>query len=175
MMQDGGGDFWSISGASRREQVARVGGDAVFEVAWSIGARVAAGQPIRWSPLFEVGVKDLDQDHARIFDRLNRLSAQVVSPGESGVALIGALDEFRRAIDVHFEREEALFQSLNPSLERTHGESHRHFNDGVARIATVLTGANREAAKSALASLAVLFVQHILVDDKQFFGAVRGL
>jgi hemerythrin-like metal-binding protein len=175
MMQDGGGGSWSISSANRRGHVARVGGDAVFEVADSIGARVAAGQPVRWSPLFEVGVMEIDQDHAQLFDRLNRLADEVVSPGERGVGLTAAMDEFRDAIGSHFEREEGLFQSLSPSLEQVHEEGHRHFNDGVARLAAALTGEDRDAARSALATLAALFVQHILVDDKQLFGAVRGL
>lgn len=162
-------------GRSRREQIASIGGDAVLEVSDAISSRVAAGQPIRWSQLFELGVAEIDREHAALFEHLNGLSARINSPEDQRLLLVSAFDDFRIALQAHFEHEEAIFHSLAPVLEEAHGEGHQHFSEGVARMASAMTGEDHETARRALALLAALFVQHILVDDKQFIGAVRGL
>lgn len=174
MRDSDGGGRRPAANDSRTDRITRIGGEAVRELADAIGTRVAGGQPIRWSPMFEIGVTEIDIDHARLFRELNDLSHQIVVLDERGIGAQQALGALSERLERHFEHEELLFHAVAPRLEQAHGEGHRHFSEGLLRIGPVLLGEDRAAARAALAMLATLLVQHILVDDKEFVGAVRG-
>lgn len=173
-MRDAGGGRGPAANDSRMDRITRIGGEAVRELGEAIGARVATGQPIRWSPMFEIGITEIDTEHAGLFGDLNALSHQVVVLNERGIGTKQALGTLNLSLDRHFAQEEKLFDSVAPRLVKAHAEGHRHFSEGLLRIGPILLGEDRSAARAALATLATLLVQHILVDDKEFVGAVRG-
>jgi hemerythrin len=151
-----------------------VGGAAVSQLAEGLGARASEGLPIRWSPLLEIGVPALDDEHRGLVEHLNALSRAIVTGSEPDVAA-AAFAALRKDLDRHFRHEEALFHEHAPALELMHGEGQRHFEDGVLAIRETLLGGDRRSAAQAIARVAQYLVEHILVDDKEFMGSIRGL
>lgn len=173
-MRDAGDGGGQDGRESRSSRLARVGGEAVSQLAEGLGARASEGQAIRWSPLLEIGVPVLDVEHRGLVERLNALSRAVVIGAEPDAAA-AAFAALREGLDRHFRHEEALFQEHAPALELLHGEGHQHFEDGVLAMRPTLLGGDRQGAAKAIARLARLLVEHILVDDKEFVGSIHGL
>ena len=78
---------------------------------------------IRWSPLFETAIPELDADHRRLVEMANHLLHEVQKSGDKTV-LKQALSEIELDMRQHFAREEIVFAKTNPDDLQNHRSEH---------------------------------------------------
>ncbi len=78
---------------------------------------------IRWSPLFETTIPELDADHRRLVEMANHLLHEVQKSGDK-TALNQALSEIELDMRQHFAREETVLAKTNPDDLQNHRSEH---------------------------------------------------
>lgn len=80
-----------------------------------------------WSPVFETGLHEVDEQHQRLVRMINLVAAQASTPGTG--ALPNLVDELVAYAAQHFEQEERLMaaHALAPSFVAGHVAQHRAF------------------------------------------------
>lgn len=122
-----------------------------------------------WNPCFVTGLTEVDEQHHRLVDIINRFGSLVMrqenaSPAE--LELIFA--ELADYAEYHFAEEEALMKAsgLDKCYIEQHKQSHRGFLDEVTQLHGGADTSNRTAAKSLLKFLTHWLAYHILGTDK---------
>ena len=99
---------------------------------------------IDWTKKNEVGVKEVDDQHKKLFEMLNALH-QATANGDEQSVLMGILDELIEYTVYHFQTEEDLFEefdypdylehkTVHDDLTRQAVELQRKFREGSATI-----------------------------------------
>jgi len=115
-----------------------------------------------------VGVKQLDDDHKKLVDMLNRLY-DAVSAGRGKDALGPILDGLIDYTKIHFGHEEALFTKTGYAVAAEHRKEHDALTKHVLDVQ-----AKFKAGASAILSLEVMnflknwLVNHIQGSDKKY-------
>ena len=128
---------------------------------------------IEWSDALEMGVTQVDAEHRRLVDVLNRLHAAMLE-GRGRARLATAFEELVEYTNTHFASEERLMeQHAYPGLAE-----HRHAHAALA-AQTVEMKAQFEDGYASI-GLEVLFflkqwlTKHILKVDRQYVEYLRG-
>jgi hemerythrin len=122
-----------------------------------------------WNPCFVTGLVDVDDQHHRLVDVINRFGGLVMrQEGASGGELEVVFDELAKYAGYHFTEEEALMQAmrLDPRYIDQHRQSHADFLDEVTLLRSGATDSGRTAAKSLLDFLTHWLAYHILGSDQ---------
>lgn len=81
---------------------------------------VTSGDPmafIEWTGKNQIGIPEVDEQHQKLFDILNRLHAAVSTGDEQGT-IFGVLNELVDYTVYHFNTEEELFKKFNyPAMD----------------------------------------------------------
>ena len=99
---------------------------------------------LEWNDDHKVGVKQVDEQHQKLFDMLNALHEAAVNGAEQS-ALAGILDEMIDYTVYHFQTEEQLFQqyaypdyaahkTIHDALTSQAVDLQQQFRDGSATI-----------------------------------------
>ncbi len=126
-------------------------------------------QAFQWTPCFATGLSDVDEQHQRLFDVINRFGSLVMrEDGVSTAELNVVLAELARYARYHFAEEEALMESsgLNPQQVESHREKHGQFIGELNLLCDAVTTDNRSAAKGLLEFLTNWLAYHILGTDQ---------
>lgn len=120
-----------------------------------------------FSDRFSVLVKDMDQDHQRIFDYINQIHRLIKERGghDKQLSLFREMAAFTRA---HFEREETLMQQNAYPGYLEQQAAHQQLLQTVAEYIETLESGRRVNLVAALKFLNDWLKQHILVMDRQY-------
>ena len=127
----------------------------------------------QWNPCFVTGLSEVDEQHHRLVDVINRFGELVMcEDGASSTALETVFSELADYAQYHFAEEEAMMAAMQMDARyRTqHRQSHEKFLNDVTHLHDSITDNNREAAKSLLQFLTHWLAYHILGTD-QFMAA----
>lgn len=125
-------------------------------------------QAFQWNPYFATGLANIDDQHQRLVDIINRFGSLVMrEDGASTVELEMVFAELSRYARYHFSEEEALMASsgLTPQYIANHSSKHQQFFADVTLLYEVIATDNRAAAKRLLAFLSNWLAYHILGTD----------
>ncbi len=129
-----------------------------------------------WNDSYETGLKEIDAQHKRLVDILNRLFA-AMEKGQAKDVLGKLLDELIQYTVVHFGTEERYFKQFGYPEAISHKKEH----DDLASKAVALQK-DFKAGKAALSVevgefLRQWLMKHILGSDKKYapFLAAKGL
>ncbi len=121
-----------------------------------------------WNDKFSIGIEQLDEQHHRLIDLLNRLAGRMSRRvGED--LLQRAFDDLTAYALFHFESEEAVWHSVlsGDAWEAEHQQTHEKFVSEVLRIKALESSQpRREVQDSLLSFLVHWLVFHILESDK---------
>lgn len=123
----------------------------------------------QWNQCFVTGLVDVDDQHHRLVDLINRFGEIVTrSESASNAELKEVFAELAQYATHHFTEEEALMQSrgLDPRHITTHRGNHASFLDEVIRMNESVTTGNQAAARSLLEFLTHWLAYHILGMDQ---------
>jgi hemerythrin len=126
-------------------------------------------EAFRWTPSFVTGIAEVDGQHHRLVDLINRFGNLVMRPAGAKMADLEAVfGELADYASYHFSQEEALMQ--NVGLDPRHVEEHRHahksFLDEVTQLHGGVSASDPQAAKSLLQFLTHWLAYHILGSDQ---------
>ena len=126
-------------------------------------------EAFQWNPCFVTGLTDVDEQHHRLVDVINRFGELVMrQEGASIAELKTVFVELASYAQYHFAEEEALMTAMG--LDQRHVEQHRqdhaNFIDEVTQLHGSVSENNRNAAKSLLQFLTQWLAYHILGSDQ---------
>jgi hemerythrin len=122
-----------------------------------------------WKPCFVTGLVDVDDQHHRLVDVINRFGEVVMrEEGATTAELEAVFAELADYAKYHFSEEEALMEAmrLDPRYLAQHKQSHVDFLDEVTQLHGAASADNRAAAKSLLQFLSHWLAYHILGSDQ---------
>lgn len=123
----------------------------------------------RWEACFVTGLPDVDDQHHRLVDLINRFGDMVMrDEGASTVELETVFGELADYAEYHFTEEEAMMHAvgLDPQYVLQHHQSHTSFLEEVSLLHSSVSADNRDAAKSLLQFLTHWLAHHILGSDQ---------
>lgn len=123
---------------------------------------------IDWKAEYSIGQADLDHDHWRLSEIINKLHDAVEQ--ERGDRVVGAtLRSLRRYVEVHFAREERLLERCGVTDAKDHILSHRRIEDTLADFENLHSSSPDQLdSQSLLAFLRRWLINHVLKDDMQY-------
>jgi hemerythrin-like metal-binding protein len=127
---------------------------------------------VNWKSTFEIGFKEIDDQHKIFVNLLNDLH-EAQSKGASQHLIEDAL-KFVDYTHYHFDTEEKLFKHYNYPLAEEHLEEHSYFID---KVRAFQIGAKKHDLLLALKTIDFLkdwTINHILGTDQQFSDFVRS-
>jgi hemerythrin len=129
---------------------------------------------IIWKPEFETGVGEVDADHHRLVDGLNRLD-ELLATGQGSEHINAVLDFLGRYAEQHFTREEACMHRYQCPMADANKAAHAQFRATFAKAREKLAKPNSGAlvARQVHTELVAWLSNHILKIDTSLRGCVR--
>jgi diguanylate cyclase (GGDEF)-like protein/hemerythrin-like metal-binding protein/PAS domain S-box-containing protein len=130
-----------------------------------------------WDEHFNTGLEDVDQQHRKLVEILNRLASHIAY-NSSEEDLNGIFDELTEYTLYHFQTEEAIWHQYLPDhdLDTSHQAVHQKFVDTVLKLKhDQSTRPLSELAEEALSFLARWLASHILESDRHMAHVVFAL
>jgi len=132
---------------------------------------------MQWTKKMSVGVAELDNDHKRLIDLINRL-AQNAGDETKDAMLRQCLYGLQRYAEVHFRREEAVMTACGYRALEHHKSEHRAFVDKISALNRSFESRPGDMASAIndelLAFLRDWLNHHILIEDMAYRTTVEG-
>ncbi len=122
---------------------------------------------ITWSDELAVRTKEIDDQHKRLIDLLNRLF-DAMKQGKGRDALSPVLDERAQYTVYHFGTEEGLFREYGYPDAETHKAEHDAFARRVIDFQQAFEAGNKPITVDVLQFLTDWLQHHITQIDKKF-------
>ena len=126
---------------------------------------------IAWRPDFNLGIKEIDEQHKKIVELINKLNDAFIKK-VAHEQLGSILDEMVKYSEYHFETEEKLFSQYNYPFTREHIQMHQDFKTKVAGFRETYSK-NQPVTFRVLNFLRKWFTNHILDVDREYVDIVR--
>jgi len=123
----------------------------------------------RWDPCYVTKLTDVDDQHHRLVDLINRFGEMVMREQGATVSELEAVfTELAKYAQYHFSEEETLMATvgLDERYVAQHRQSHVSFMEEVTQLHGSVSTDNRAAAKSLLQFLTHWLAYHILGSDQ---------
>ncbi len=126
---------------------------------------------VNWNEAYRLGLDAIDDQHASLFEMVERTRQAVVMRAEHA-RILHLLGELEHYVSVHFTAEEAFMQSCHYPQFKPHQEVHLRFTDRIRQEKQAVL-AGRHLTLDLLQFLNEWLVQHILVEDKAYAEHVQ--
>ena len=87
---------------------------------------------ISWKPDYETGVAEVDHDHKRLFEGINKLE-ELVQTGRASASIPAVIDFLERYANEHFAREEAWMERVKCPCAAANLAAHAQFRQTFAK------------------------------------------
>jgi hemerythrin len=125
-------------------------------------------EPVQWSEKFNVGVRELDQQHQQLIKLLNILISTQGTINTRSEMISDTLLAMTRYAQVHFKAEERLMEAYGyPGLEKQKIQ-HRDFRKKTVAFSTATYYGIDHIPEAMLEYLVDWWVHHILEDDMAY-------
>ncbi|QOY51157.1 bacteriohemerythrin [Candidatus Sulfurimonas baltica] len=122
---------------------------------------------IKWNNVYSVGIENIDTQHKKLFEIVNRLLSLEISSNETEEIKI-ILYEFSDYMRTHFDDEEIYMLSIGYPDIKQHRELHQKLVESLALI--INTPADINTIKTEMNVLAKqILVNHIVTEDTKIF------
>ncbi len=114
---------------------------------------------------YDVGVREIDDQHQRLADIINRIE-QALSAGENMESVGALLDLLLQYAEFHFFTEEHYMRQHAYQGEASHREGHHHLVDQLLSLRQDLVKQDEADARHTIDFLGSWFLDHILHMDR---------
>jgi hemerythrin-like metal-binding protein len=128
---------------------------------------------IEWTPALSVGVAELDNQHKKLIDIINRFNDAMKS-GKGAAVLAVALKEVADYTVYHFGAEERQLQAIGYSGLLKQKTEHKIFVDKLKSLQKELDAGKMMLSIEFMAFLKTWLTSHIAVNDKQYMPALNA-
>lgn len=122
---------------------------------------------IDWNSSYSVNVKEIDDQHKKLIDLINKLYDEMKS-GHGKEALSGVLKELVDYTKYHFQAEEKLLSKNNYPNFAAHKKEHEELTKKVEEINEKIASGKMVISSNVLTFLKDWLNNHILVEDKGY-------
>ncbi len=122
---------------------------------------------IMWNNTFSVNIRNIDMQHQRLVDMINKLHDSM-KKRESNNVLSGILNDMVAYTLVHFKSEEDLFEKYNYPAGTTHKMEHDLFIKKVEEFVSEFKSGSKILSIEVLNFLTGWLSQHIKIQDKAY-------
>ncbi|MCX6732047.1 MAG: bacteriohemerythrin [Candidatus Roizmanbacteria bacterium] len=128
---------------------------------------------LEWDEKYSVGVQQIDNQHKKMFDTINRLIELLASkPTQSDVdSIVKALVEYKQ---FHFKTEEDYFDKFNYEHKEEHKAKHREFNSKLVSLIDLYKEDTIALAFSLVNFLEDWLIDHLMVEDQKYIECFRA-
>jgi len=127
---------------------------------------------LTWSPMFSVGVKEIDDQHKKLIDLANRLNDGMAA-GKGKEILDKIFQELVAYTVSHFATEERLMATHNYAETAAHKEAHKKLIETVAELKRKHDSGDNVLTSQVMTFLRDWLTKHILNTDKAFGRALN--
>jgi len=127
---------------------------------------------IKWRPDFNLGIKEIDEQHKKIVELINRLNEAFIN-NVAREHLATILDEMSKYAEYHFQTEEKLFSQYNYPFTAEHIQMHKDFKRKVADFRDKFDK-GQPVTFRVLGFLRKWLTDHILDIDREYVDIVRS-
>jgi len=127
---------------------------------------------ITWGPALAVGVKEIDDQHMKLIELVNKLN-DAMHAGQGRDALGPILAELVRYTVYHFGTEERLMGTHNYADQEAHKGEHKKLVADVSAFKTKFDGGNAMISTEIMNFLRDWLSKHIMQTDKRFGQALN--
>ncbi|HLP09603.1 MAG TPA: hemerythrin family protein [Opitutaceae bacterium] len=122
---------------------------------------------IHWTSDFETGMPELDRDHQRLAEGLNKLE-ELLNRGQGSASITAVLDFLERYANEHFSREESCMHRLKCPTAAQNVAAHAQFRQTFARAREKLQnpGSTALVARQVHGELVTWITSHIMRIDR---------
>jgi len=122
---------------------------------------------LTWNEKYSVSVKELDNQHQKLFALVNELyDAMKVGKGNEVLGkILGELTEYTL---YHFRNEENMFQKYNYPAQIAHKQEHDALTKKVAELKTKFAQGNSFITTEVMNFLKDWLNHHIMQEDKKY-------
>jgi hemerythrin-like metal-binding protein len=129
---------------------------------------------ITWGPMLAVGYKEIDDQHQKLVELVNRLN-DAMHAGQGKEALQVVLNELVRYTQYHFGTEERLMAKHNYAMSAQHKAEHVKFVSDVSAFKKKFDSGNALISTEIMNFLRDWLSRHILQTDKKLAKALTAL
>ena len=124
---------------------------------------------LQWVPDYSVGVKELDEQHKKIIEIINRITKLIEENNYSDQDVQDIVKELSDYADYHFTNEEIYFREFDFEQTAAHIQEHEKYRN---KMRSILADHTPERSKETLIELDDFinkwWVQHINHVDKEY-------
>jgi hemerythrin len=125
-----------------------------------------------WTPLFSVGIREIDEQHKLLFKLANEFD-EACRTGDASDSVWRVLDELIRYTEFHFSTEERLMERLQYSVAESHRIEHVELRRSVEEFRSRLQDGSLDLQPEILGFFRDWLTRHIMNSDRQL-GAELG-
>lgn len=131
---------------------------------------------IKWSDKYSVGVKQIDDQHKKLVDLINRLF-DAMSLGKGREVMDSVFDELSSYTRVHFQTEERLMVVYGYTGYEEHKKKHELLIEQVNDLKSKFQAGDRKITLEVVDFLKEWLLNHIQKEDQKYKAhfAERGL
>lgn len=122
---------------------------------------------VLWDNSFSVNVKEIDEQHQRLFDLINSLY-EAMKKGQGKEILPKIIDELFHYVEKHFSTEEKYFDKFNYPESESHKLEHYNFLKKVSEFKKSYEASQIGLTIDIITFLQEWLVRHIKVVDKKY-------
>ncbi len=122
---------------------------------------------IKWNSQYSVGIPQIDEEHKKLVNILNKLCAAVKS-AEADNTVKTVIDELLDYTAYHFKTEEELLKKHNYPDYENHKASHDKFTKNILEYKQQYALVKQYSASPVLEYLKNWLITHILATDKEY-------
>ncbi len=126
-----------------------------------------------WKDEYSVGVAELDAQHRRMLEIINRLY-QAMQEGKAGSALSSIIEELQAYTTRHFSDEERFLRGCDYPEFDEHANMHHEMAVWTQRLSMFVHGESIDLSYETLAYLKNWWLKHILKEDQNYAAFVRA-
>ena len=127
---------------------------------------------LKWNKDLSSGINAIDLQHKHILDLLDRLVIANQSPGDSE-RLARSLEEFNKAIQEHFDFEEALLAEYGYKDLKRHKDGHKEIAETLHSITMPVMLGESEIPTEMINRVVKWFEEHLTSEDPRYFKTLK--
>ena len=128
---------------------------------------------ISWEEQYSVHVKEIDQQHKKLFDMVNIIYDSILMERDDDV-LEQIIKDMKDYAFIHFKTEESYFTKLKYKDTPSHIKEHQYFIKQAENFANEYKGKDPSLKLKILIFLKDWLMEHILVTDKNYEASFQN-
>jgi hemerythrin-like metal-binding protein len=128
---------------------------------------------LEWKESYNLGIKEIDNQHRGLFDLISKLSTTKYFEHDEKY-FFATLNTLVKYAELHFATEERYMAQASYAQAEEHHQEHEKFLKEIMRLAEELEQKTPNLQSQILTFLHDWYLKHILGDDKNYVASLKA-